>query len=626
MPDVSKLLKEKVTVENYNKLIALDNPKMHEFVADAIELTRPASVFVFAGSPQDIAYIRELAVKTGDEIPLNIPGHTCHFDGYYDQARDKAKTKYLLPAGSDLGASLNSIEKTAGVEEIRSFLKNSMVGREMLVCFFCLGPTDSDFSIPCIQITDSPYVAHSDVILYRSGYEQFKKIGTSGDFFRFIHSEGELENAISKNINKRRIYIDLEEDIVYSVNTQYGGNTIGLKKLALRLAINKASNEGWLAEHMFVMGIHGPAGRVTYFTGAFPSACGKTSTSMISGQSIVGDDIAYFRKKDRQIRCVNVEKGIFGIIRDVNPKDDPIIYEALTNPCEVIFSNVLISENSKPYWLGMGAELPSKGTNHSGRWHSGKTDPDGNEITASHRNARYCLNISDLSNRDPLIDDPDGVPSGGIVYGGRDSDTWVPVEQAFNWTEGIILKGASLESETTAATLGKEGVRTFNLMSNLDFLSIPLGRYIQNNLDFTKDVDNPPLIFSVNYFLKDNDGKYLNGMADKKVWMLWAELRVNGDIDAIETPTGLIPKYEDLARIFKKHLNTQYTQADYVQQFTIRIPENLAKLNRIEDIYRQKVSDTPQIVFDTFAEVRKRLKAAQDRHGDYISPFDLAAR
>jgi len=625
MSDAKVLLQEKLTAENYARLAALDNPKMHEFVADSIELAQPASVFVSTGSEADTAYIRELAIKNGEEIPLDIPGHTCHFDGYYDQGRDKAQTKYLLPPGSKLGESLNSIGKQSGVKEVRSFLGGSMIGREMLVCFFCLGPLDSDFSIPCVQITDSPYVTHSEIILYRPGYEQFKKIGDSPDFFRFIHSEGELENAISKNIDKRRVYIDLEDDIVYSVNTQYGGNTIGLKKPALRLAIQKASRGGWLAEHMFLMGAHGPGGRVTYFAGAFPSACGKTSTSMLPGQTIVGDDIAYLRTKGGQARCVNVEKGIFGIIRDVNSEDDPIIYEALTSSCEVIFSNVLIDDEKKPHWLGMGSELPVEGVNYSGEWHKGKIDVNGNEITPSHKNARYCLNIPDLGNCDPLLDGPEGVIVGGIVYGGRDSDTWVPVEQAFNWEEGIIIKGAALESETTAATLGKEGVRTFNLMSNLDFLSIPLGRYIQNNLDFSKDIDNPPLIFSVNYFLRDKNGKYLNGMADKKVWILWAELRVNGEVEAIETPTGRIPKYEDLAKLFEEHLDARYTKDDYVRQFTIRIPENLAKLDRVEKIYKEKVSDTPNILFDTFGKVRKRFKAAQEKHGDYISPFDLTA-
>jgi phosphoenolpyruvate carboxykinase (GTP) len=619
----SDLLREKLKGENYDRLMALENPKLHEYVVDAIELCKPESVFVCTDSQEDIQYIRDLAVKNGEEHKLAIDGHTYHFDGYYDQARDKSQTKYLLAEGSDLGESLNSVDKAEGLEEVRGFFKDSMIGREMLVCFFCLGPTNSDFSIPCVQITDSPYVAHSETILYRSGYEQFRKIGSSEDFFRFIHTEGELDNMVSKDIDKRRIYIDLDENIVYSTNTQYGGNTIGLKKLALRLAIQKASCEGWLAEHMFVMGAHGPGGRITYFSGAFPSACGKTSTSMIPGQTIVGDDIAYFRKKDGMIRCVNVEKGIFGIIRDVNPKDDPVIYEALTKPGEVIFSNVLIDENLKPHWLGMGCELAKKGTNHSGEWFEGKKDAKGNEITASHKNARYCLNISDLSNRDELADAPEGVPIGGFIYGGRDSDTWVPVEQAYNWAEGIIVKGASIESETTAATLGQEGVRTFNLMSNLDFLSIPLGKYIQNNLDIIKGVKQPPLILSVNYFLKNEDGKYLNGMADKKIWILWAELRAHNDVGALKSPTGLIPKHEDLMKLFKEYLNQDYSKEDYLRQFSILIPENLSKLDRVEKIYKEKVSDTPPIVFETFDKVRGRLKEAQQKYGDCISPFDL---
>jgi len=625
MERVTEILKQKLTTEDYNRLMALDNAKLHAFVADAIELTGADSVRVCTDSVEDRAYIRHQALEKDEEIALNVEGHTCHFDGYYDQARDKAQTKYLLPAGSDLGESLNSVEKQQGVEEVRSLLKNSMAGRQMLVMFFCLGPIDSEFSILCVQITDSPYVAHSETILYRPGYEQFRKIGSSGDFFRFLHSEAELEGAVSKNIDKRRVYIDLEEDVVYSVNTQYGGNTIGLKKLALRLAIQKASAEGWLAEHMFVMGACGPEGRITYFTGAFPSACGKTSTSMLPGQTIIGDDIAYFRKINGQMRSVNVEKGIFGIIRDVNPKNDPVIYEALTSPCEVIFSNVLIDGENKPHWLGMGSNLPEDGVNHSGQWHKGKTDAKGNEITASHKNARYCLNIADLKNKDPLMDDAKGVPIGGFIYGGRDSDTWVPVEQAFNWTEGIILKGASLESETTAATLGAEGMRTFNLMSNLDFLSIPLGKYIQNNLDFAEGVDNPPMVFSVNYFLKDENGDYLNTMNDKLVWILWAELRVNGDVQGIKTPTGIIPKHKDLARLFKDNLGAEYSQADYVQQFTFRIPENLAKLDRVEKIYRKKVADTPEILYQTFDAARKRLKAAAEKYGDNISPLDFPA-
>lgn len=617
------LLKSKLTEENFEKLNLLGNKKINAFIADAIELTEPDSVFVCTDADEDIEYIRQLALKNGEEQPLDIKGHTYHFDGYNDQARDKARTKYLLEKDSPQAKNLNWVERQEGIDEVRGFLKGSMQGRQMLVCFFCLGPINSKFSIPCVQITDSPYVAHSESILYRRGYEQFKNAKGSEEFFRFLHTEGEMENYVSVNIDKRRVYMDLEKEIVYSTNTQYAGNTVGLKKLALRLAIQKASREGWLAEHMFVMGAHGPGGRVTYFTGAFPSACGKTSTSMIPGQTIVGDDIAYLKKVDGQMRCVNVEKGIFGIIQDVNSDGDPVIYEALTSPGEVIFSNVLINDK-KPYWLGMGQPIAEEGVNHSGKWQKGSKDQNGNEITASHKNARYCLNISDLANRDPLADDPDGVPVGGIIYGGRDSDTWAPVEQAFSWAEGIIAKGASIESETTAATLGKEGVRAFNIMSNMDFLSIPMGKYIQNNLDFEKDIENVPPVFSVNYFLKDKDGKYLNGISDKKIWILWAELRVNGDVQAVKTPSGYIPYYEDLAKLFRDNLDKDYSQQDYVSQFTVRIPEMLTKIDRIENIYKEKVTDAPKVVSETFTVLRQRLEDARGKHGDYISPFDLA--
>ena len=624
--NVRQLLQEKLNKENFDKLMALANDKLHKFVAEAIELTKPASVFVCTDKPQDIEYIRKLAVKNGEEKPLAMKGHTYHFDGYNDQGRDKEVTKYLLAPGKSLGKSINSMDKQAGTAEVRDLMEGIMAGREMLVCFFCLGPTNSEFSISCAQITDSSYVVHSETILFRAGYEQFKKLGGSGNFFRFLHSQGELENDVSKNFEKKRIYIDLDDEMVYSVNTQYGGNTIGMKKLSLRLAIKHAEAEGWLAEHMFVMGVHGPRKRVTYFAGAFPSACGKTSTSMLPGQTIIGDDIAYFRKKDGLMRTVNVEKGIFGIIQDVNAQDDPVINKSLTTPGEVIFSNVLISEDNKPYWLGMKQQTPDSGTNHGGKWTVGKKDSKGAEITLSHKNARYTLGLSSLENRDPLADAGEGVPVGGLIYGGRDSDTWVPVEQAFDWTEGIVAKGAALESETTSATIGAEGVRTFNPMSNLDFLAIPVGRYIQINLDFAKDVKKVPQIFSVNYFLKDENGKYLNGMADKLVWVLWAELCVNGDVKKIETPTGYIPKYEDLKKLFKENLNKDYSQADYVKQFTIRVPQQLAKIDRIEKVYKEQVSDAPKVVFEVFGKHRDRLKKAQEKFGDYISTFDLASR
>ena len=618
---VTELLRRRLEAEHYRRLMALPNPALHSFVADFIELCSPATVFVRSDSPEDAAYIRKRALETGEERSLPTEGHTVHFDGYSDQARDTVNTKYLLPPGMELGANLNSTEKEAGVREVRGYLENGMEGRELYVCFFCLGPTNSEFSISCVQLTDSCYVAHSEGLLYRSGYEQFRRLGDSAEFFRFVHSGGRLVGGVSSDADKRRVYIDIEENTVYSTNTQYAGNTVGLKKLALRLALRKASREGWLTEHMLIMGVHGPRGRVNYFTAAFPSACGKTSTAMLPGESIVGDDIAYLRKKKDAIRAVNVEKGIFGIIQNVNSKADPVIWKTLNSPGEVIFSNVLVPENGIPYWLGKGGDVPEKGINHSGEWTPGKRDEEGKEVPAAHKNARYTVSLDRLRNCDPKLDDPEGVPIDGFIYGGRDSDTWVPVQESFEWTHGIITMGASLESETTFATLGKEGARKFDLMSIIDFLSVPLGQYIQHNLDFAKGLERPPHVFAVNYFLKGEDGKYLNDMADKRVWLKWMELRVHGDADAIKTPTGFIPEYSDLERLFAQVLEKEYGEADYVRQFTLRIPQSLAKIERIEEIYRTKVPDAPHVLFDVLKAQRKRLEAARKKHGDHASPL-----
>jgi len=617
----TELLKRKCTETSYRKLMALDNAKLHDFVGKYAELCNPDSVFVGDDSDEDAQYIRNKALETGEERKLAIQGHAIHYDGYNDQARDKAQTKYLLSEGMELGATLNTIDKEEGLIEVHEYLKNSMAGKEMLVLFFCLGPTNSEFSIPCVQITDSSYVAHSEYILYRRGYKQFERIGNSGDFFRIMHSAGALENMVSKDVDKRRVYIDLEENIVYSTNTQYAGNTVGLKKLSLRLAIHKASGEDWLAEHMLVMGVHGPDGRVTYFTGAYPSACGKTSTAMMRGESIVGDDIAYLRQRNGKVYAVNVESGIFGIIQNVNAKDDPLIWEVLTSPNEVIFSNVLVTEDKTPFWLGDGREMPERGINHSGEWVKGKKDSKEIEITHSHKNARYTVKLRSLKNLDSKLDDAQGAETKGIIYGGRDSSTWSPLQQSFDWAHGVITMGASLESETTSATLGKEGVRQFCPMSNIDFVSVSLGRYISNHLKFADSLDSPPAIFAANYFLKDKaTAEYVTGMQDKRVWIKWMELRVNNNVDAIKTPTGYIPKYEDLKKLFKQVLDTDYAEEDYIKQFTLRIPENLQKIERITEIYKTKVSDTPDILFSILEEQKKRLKAAQEKYGDYVAP------
>ena len=605
---------------NLQKLEELNNQHVIKVVEEAIKLCKPAKVVVITDSKEDIDYVRELALINGEEAKLMMEGHTIHFDGYYDQGRDKANTKYLLSKDVDWGIKINTIEKDKGLKEIFSFLDGSMTGKEMLVRFFSLGPTNSIFSLKALQITDSAYVAHSEDLLYRQGYEEFKKLNGSPDFFFFLHSAGRLENGVSVDTDKRRIYIDLEENRVYSVNNQYAGNSLGLKKLAFRLAINKAQNEGWLAEHMFIMGVHGPSGRITYFTGAYPSACGKTSTAMIPGQTVVGDDIAYLKKIDGVIRAVNMESGIFGIIHSVNSENDPVIYQALTAPGEVIFSNVLIN-NGVPYWEGMKKDIPNKGINFSGEWFKGKKDEQGKEIPCSHKNARYTLKLNELKNIDSKANDPGGVPVKAIFYGGRDSDTTIPIVESLNWAHGVFL-GATIESETTAATLGARGVRKYNPMANLDFISVPLGTYIENHLKFTKDLKVIPKIYATNYFLKDETGKYLNGKMDKRVWLLWAEGRVYGEYKAIETPVGLIPKYEDLKTLFIRELDKDYTEAEYIQQFSLRVVKYMEKMERMRKIFEN--IQMPATFTEELKAQTERLKDVRTKFGEeVISPFQF---
>ncbi|KYH41578.1 MAG: phosphoenolpyruvate carboxykinase [Candidatus Bathyarchaeota archaeon B26-1] len=621
MSSYLEALRPRLSEIDYRKLRAIANPEVHRFVAEAADLCNPKRIFVCSNSAEDVAYIRRKAIETGEEKPLKAHGHTVHFDGVYDQGRDRRVTKYLVPKGDTLSKVLNQIDRDEGLAEIRSLLKNSMEGRTMIVLFVSLGPPNSVFTVLGMQCTDSWYVAHSETILFRPGYEVFRRSGSGRDFLRVLHSAGKLDkNMVSMEHEKKRIYIDYAENIIYSVNTQYAGNSVGFKKLAFRLAIRKANQEGWLAEHMMIMGVHGPGGRKTYFAGAFPSACGKTSTAMLPGETILGDDIAYIRNINSVARAVNVECGIFGILQGINPKDDPLLFEVLNSPGEIIFSNVLVKDG-KPYWLGMGCDLPEDGVNYTGYWWEGKTDENGNRIPPAHKNARYTVPLRALKNCDPELDNPLGVELGGIMYGGRDSKAYVPVQQSFSWEHGVIAYGASLETETTFATVDKEGIPEINMMSIQDFISIPLGQNIRHLLDFGKKLKKPPIIFGVNYFLRDLEtGEYLNAPRDKHVWVKWMELRVHNEAEAIKTPTGYVPKYEDLRRLFRQVLGKDYPKRDYIKQFTIRVPENLAKIDRVKKFYKEKVSDTPIELFKILDQQRRRLVQARKRFGDYISP------
>lgn len=624
------VLKSKMTEASYSKLIALNNQKVFDFVGKFAAHCNPESIFVCDDSEADNQYLRDQALALGEEFQMANSKQTIHWDGYGDQARDKVNTKYIVyPENLEKMKSLNSVAYDKGYEEIMGIAKDVMAGKPAVVKFFAEGPTDSPFTIPCIQFTDSWYVAHSESILYRTAYNHFLKMkdGEKEDFFSFIHSAGKLdERKCSVNIESRRIYMDTQNNIVYSMNNQYAGNSIGLKKHSMRLAINKSGQEGWLCEHMFVMACLGKNGRKTYFTGAYPSACGKTSTAMIPGEQIIGDDIIYFKNINGEARAVNVEFGMFGIIKDVNEQDDPVIFENLMKDQEVIFSNILQGPDQKPYWLGMGVDAPDSGKNFYGDWTKGTKDDKGNEVGIAHGNARYTMRLDYLDNIDKEgFEAKNGVKVDGVLYGGRDSDTTVPVEESPSWKDGILLKAATLESETTSATLGAEGVRNPSPMANMDFVSYPLGEYTMNNIKFGEEVTQAPKIFSTNYFMRSAEGKFMTSKLAKKVWLHWADGRIHGEYDALDTPTGKIPLYKDLKDLFKEHLNEEFSEEDYTYLFTFRCSKWIAKLERTKAFYAKMDANCPKEIFDAWDQAIEKISAAKTQFGDKIKPGDFKA-
>jgi phosphoenolpyruvate carboxykinase (GTP) len=620
------LLKRKMDEISFAKLMALENEKLFNFIGEWVEVCDPDSVFMCNDSDEDADLIRRKALEKREETPLAKAEQTIHYDGYDDQGRAPGATKFMLAKEhiAEMGG-LPCVEYNEGLAEIKSIARGIMRGKEAIVKLSCECPTMSPFSIGCAQLTDSYYVAHSEDLLYRRAYEHFKnmKPEEENNFFCFCHSAGRLdERGCSIDLDKRRIYQDLETLSVYSMNNQYAGNSVGLKKHAMRLAIRKSGSENWLCEHMFIMGCQNrEKKRVTYFCGAYPSACGKTSTAMLPGETIIGDDIAYFRNIKGEFRAANVERGIFGIIKDVNAKDDPVIFKTLMEPHEMIFSNVLTGPDNNPYWLGMEVETPSTGSNHSGPgWYEGKKDSEGEVIPLAHPNSRYTIRLEYLENLDPEWNDKLGVVVGGIIYGGRDADTSAPVEESFNWEDGIITKACTLESETTFATIGREGVRAPQPMANLDFISYPVGKYVQNNIKFVHGIRKVPKIFAMNYFLRGPDGNFCTGKLAKKVWLHWAEARVHNEVSAWETPTGLIPKYEDLRPLFKTLLGEDYLQPDYEYQFSFRCDAWIAKLQRGTEFFRKNCPGTPERVYQSWQATMGKIEAAKLKYGTVISP------
>jgi phosphoenolpyruvate carboxykinase (GTP) len=618
------LLKSKMSPESYGKLVELGNESLFTFVGEYTELCEPDSVYMCDDSDGDAEYIRQNSLRRGEEKALAKEGQTIHYDGYEDQGRAPGATKNLVAKELvPLMGALLAKEREEGLAEVREILKGIMKGKQAIVKLSCEGPTRSPFSIACAQMTDSFYVAHSEDLLYRRGYEHFRLMAPGERFFRFVHSAGRLdENGNSKDLDKRRIYQDLDDYIVMSANNQYAGNSVGLKKHAMRLAIKLSGTEGWLCEHMFVMAVQNEKkSRSTCFCGAFPSACGKTATAMLPGEKIIGDDIAYFRKIDGEFRAVNVENGIFGIIKDVNGADDPLIFKTLQTPGrEIIFSNVLTGPDNEPYWQGMGVDHPSSGRSFCGEWFEGKTDEQAKPIPLAHSNARYTLRLGYLENIDPAYNDKNGVLVKGIIYGGRDSDTSVPIEESTDWKSGILLKACTLESETTSAVIGEEGVLAPQPMANLDFISYPIGAYIANNIRFVEGMEKVPRIYAVNYFLRDKKGQFLTHKLAKKVWLHWAEQRIHKEVDAYRTPLGFIPRYEDLKALFGEIFAEDFSEELYRELFKFRIDPWVAKISRAVRFYTRNAPDCPKEYFEIWKSTVHKLTGLKERYGRFIEP------
>jgi phosphoenolpyruvate carboxykinase (GTP) len=385
-----------------------------------------------------------------------------------------------------------------------------------------------------------------------------------------------------------------------------------------------------LSEHMFITGMTGPGGRKTYFAGAAPSGCGKTTTAMV-GSDFIGDDLGQFWiAGDGTLRAVNPEKGIFGIVADVNLEGDPYLMKCLRGDgTEVIWSNVLIDDQGVPHWEGNGEEHPKKGRNFQGEWFEGKTDEAGNPVPISHKNARCTLLNEAIENYNKEIaEDPSGVPVKVITYSGRDSDTMPPVWVAKTMDAGVAI-GASLVSAATATEVGATGVNR-QPWANAPFIPGSLSDYMDAQFKFfnsKKFTDaGRPIMAGLNYFLtygaRGGEGaKLLGEKKDVRVWLGWLELYANSDVNAIETPIGSLPKYEDLKKLFEK-INKEYDKSLYDKQFSLYLDKIAARIDLQREAYDKEENLPPQL-FQIYEKQKKGLLALKEKYGAIVSPQQL---
>ena len=525
-----------------------NNQHVIHWVERCAELCRPERIVWIDGSEQQLAELRREAFITGELIKLNeekLPGCVYHRSAVNDVARVEARTFICCEREEDAGPTNNWMAPADMKHLLRGIYDGCMKGRTMYVIPYSMSIVGSPFAKYGVELTDSIYVVVSMAIMTRVGNQVFEALGDSADYIKGLHSKAELDES------KRYIVHFPQENYIMSVNSGYGGNVLlGKKCFALRIASCLARDEGWLAEHMLILGVQNPQGETRYVCGAFPSACGKTNLAMLIPPEVyrekgwkcwtVGDDIAWLRPgPDGRLWAVNPEYGFFGVAPGTSAKSNPNALASCAR--DSIFTNVVLKPDGTVWWEGMDKNPPTDALN----WKGEPWDPsDGSK--GAHPNSRFTAPAKNCPCISPEFDNPMGVPIDAILFGGRRAKTAPLVYQSRDWTHGVFV-GSVMASEKTAAAEGQVGEVRRDPMAMLPFCGYHMADYWQHWLDMEKKLTNPPKIFNVNWFRTDDRGGFIwPGFGDNLRVVEWVLKRCYGEADARETAIGWLPKAEDI--------------------------------------------------------------------------------
>lgn len=531
------------------------NKKVLQFVDEAVALAKPDKVVWIDGSEAQLEALRKEAIASGEMIKLNdekLPGCLYHRTKPNDVARVEGRTFICSRRKEDAGPTNNWMDPEEMYKKLKAIAKDSMIGRAMYVIPFSMGAVNSPFAKIGIETTDSIYVVLNMAIMTRIGQKVLDRLGDSEDVVRGFHAKCNVDE------NERYIVQFPEDNAIWSVNSAYGGNVLlGKKCFALRIASYQGKNEGWMAEHMLILGVEKPNGETKYVTAAFPSACGKTNLAMLIPPEIytkkgyrvytVGDDIAWLRVgADGRLYAINPEAGFFGVAPGTNEKSNP---NALASTRKnTIFTNVAINpEDNTVWWEGLTKTPPARLIDWKGNpWTPDMKDADGKPVKAAHPNSRFtapAINCPCISSE---FEAPNGVPISAIIFGGRRAATTPLVYQSRSWDNGVFV-GSIMASETTAAAAGAVGVVRRDPMAMLPFCGYHMGDYFQHWIDMGKKIKVQPKIFNVNWFRTDSEGHFIwPGFGDNMRVLDWILKRCEETVDADETAIGYVPKPEDI--------------------------------------------------------------------------------